>query len=155
MRCLIEVAAVLVLVGCVNAEDMETHYQNIAAARRDGAFDRGWLPAFVPPDATNIWELHNVSSNITWSCFSTPSGVEAVRAALLKEGGKRAEGPIADGPTRFFLTRSWWPPSMSRVGVEAYQLREDQRFGLRIGLDERSRTVCFHRCSVQAACLSV
>ena len=155
MRCLIGPAAGLVLVGCVGAENIESHYPDAAAARRDGAFDRGWLPAFVPRDATNIWEWHNVSTNVTWSCFSTPSGVEPVRAALLKEGGRRAEGAIGDGPTRFFLTRTWWPPSMSREGVEAYKLREDERFGLRIGVDEASQTVCFHRCSVQGACLGV
>jgi hypothetical protein len=62
-----------VLLGCVGAcqEDFESHYPDVAAARRDGAFDRGWLPEFMPTDAIDIFEEHNVDTNVTWGCFSS------------------------------------------------------------------------------------
>jgi hypothetical protein len=130
------------LSGCVRpfAEERESHYADVATARRDSAFTRGWLPEIVPEDATNLWELHDLDSNATWACFTTPQGPTGVRSLLEKRGALRVGGPISSGPGR-----RWWPAVTSGPRVEGYRLREDARFTLLVGVDASGNRACFHR----------
>jgi hypothetical protein len=141
------VALGVLLGGCVGpfSEDFESHYADVGAARQDGAFDRGWLPAIIPEDATVIWEMHNMDTNLTWACFATPQGPASTRAFLEKHGAERVSGPISDGPRRLFAKREWWPSSMAEAQIEAYELKESSRFTLVIGVEPAGRRVCFHR----------
>lgn len=135
------------LCACVGpfSEDFESHYEDVAAAKRDGAFHRGWLPPFIPGEAIDIWEMHNIDTNLTWACFTTPEGPTSTRTLLQEGGAIPASGPISAGPRVFFATREWWPSSMGSTEIEAYQLKENSRFTLLIGVDEAARRVCFHR----------
>jgi hypothetical protein len=142
--------SVLVLVFAVSScvgplsEDFESHYQGVAAARADGAFTRGWLPAIVPPDATEISEFHNIDTNRTWACFSTRD-VPAVRTLLAKRGAQRVNGPVHTGPSRFLRVRPWWPSSMTSPSVEAFSFNEDTDSRVLVGIDTQAARVCFHR----------
>ncbi len=133
--------------GCVGplSEDFESHYQTTAAARADGAFARGWLPEIVPGSAIDIWEFHNIDTNLTWACFRTPDGPEPVRALPAQRGGSRARGPVDRGPTRFLRGRPWWPSSMAKDTVEAYSFKEAPRSApTMVGIDPQAAVVCLH-----------
>ena len=134
-------------VACIGplSEDIQSHYADAASARRAGAFDHGWLPEFVPDDATDISELHNLDTSVTWACFSNPQGPASLRALLEKHGAKRASGPVSAGPPALFGRRAWWPALMAKPGVEAYRVVEDSRFTLLVGVDPGSGRACFHR----------
>jgi hypothetical protein len=127
------------------SEDIESHYVDAATARRAGAFERGWLPEFVPEQAADIWEMHNLDTNITWGCFSNPSGLGDLRGLLEKQGATRATGPVGGGPRTLFGSRAWWPESMETSRIEAYQVVEDSHFTLLVGLDTATGRACFHR----------
>ena len=127
------------------SEDIESHYVDAAAARRAGAYERGWLPEFVPPSATDISELHNLDSNRTWACFSNPGSLELLRSLLEKQGATRMTGPISGGPPALVGTRSWWSAAMARPDVEAYRLDEGSRFILLVEVDPASGRACFQR----------
>jgi hypothetical protein len=45
------------------SDTYETTYANYAEAENDGAVARGWIPDFVPRNAHDIQELHNVDTN--------------------------------------------------------------------------------------------
>jgi len=47
-------------------------YDNLAEAQVDGALERGWLPAFLPPHTSAIREAHNVDTNARWLAFTAP-----------------------------------------------------------------------------------
>jgi hypothetical protein len=57
----------------VYTEDVVSTYPTYADAVRDGAVERGWLPAFVPADAFAIREVHNLDNNAQWLRFSVPA----------------------------------------------------------------------------------
>ena len=61
------------LSGCTN-DVVETSYDTSAAAIADGAIQRGWIPQWLPPDATDIREIHNVDTNQSTLYFSLPIG---------------------------------------------------------------------------------
>lgn len=58
------------LAGC--SEIQETHYETYAAAVRDGAVVRGWIPAFVPSSAYDIYEAHTQDTNAQRLRFRIP-----------------------------------------------------------------------------------
>ncbi len=45
-------------------------YPTIETAKDDGAFNRGWLPKWLPSDAQNIHEHHNLDTNSRAFSFS-------------------------------------------------------------------------------------
>ena len=112
--------------GCVGpfSEDLESHYANVAAARDDGAFLRGWLPEIVPDEATDIREVHNIDSNRTWACFGIPQGAATVRARLEKATAQRVARPLGTRPPGLLGPPTWWPSSMAQPQIEAYELKE-------------------------------
>jgi hypothetical protein len=133
--------------GCVGplSEDVESHYANVAGARRAGAFDRGWLPDFIPDDASDISELHDVATSLTWACFANPHGPAELRSRLEKHGATRVSGPVDSGPRTLFRRKAWWPASMADPAVEAYRVVERQGFELMVGIDRGTARACFHR----------
>jgi hypothetical protein len=133
--------------GCVGplSETRESHYADVAAARQDGAFTRGWLPEVVPPEAKDIWEQHQVDAARTWACFVVPEGPEAVRSLLKGLGARRFSGPVSPGPPALFGTRAWWPYGMSKTPLEAYEFAEPQGGTVVVGISPANRKVCLHR----------
>ena len=122
-------------------DDFESHYPDVAAARRDGAFDRGWLPSLVPEDASDISEFHDIDTRLTVACFTT-SSLPALRESLQRQGAERMQGPIRTG---LRATLQWWPDSMAREELEAYRVREDDRSVLLVGIDTAASRACFRR----------
>lgn len=59
------VAGIIVAVACLAGCDdsQRNSYATFADARESGAIDRGWVPTFLPQDATQIEEFHSVESD--------------------------------------------------------------------------------------------
>ena len=126
------------------AMDVESHSQKRIDAQR--LFNSGWLPAFLPETAFDIWELHNLDTNRTWACFSAKSGAPEILAALSEAKAVKVPGPVdREPPSRLFVTRSWWPSSMGEAHLDTYEIQEQYGFALRFGIDPRSSRACFSR----------
>jgi hypothetical protein len=146
-RSILVATLAVAMAGCVGSlsEDFESNYPDVAAARADGAFTHGWLPEILPENATDIWEMHNLDTNLTWACFSTPDGPDGARLLLGQRGAARVKGPIDRGPSGLFGIKEWWPPSMSSGTVETYELKEEGRYSVLVGFDPAAGKVRFHR----------
>ena len=42
---------------------MYSQYEDLDAVREDGAFERGWFPAWMPESAVDIHEFHDLDTN--------------------------------------------------------------------------------------------
>lgn len=60
----------LSLAGC--SEQIDETYSTYADARRAGAIERGWVPAFVPSSARDIADSHNLDTNRQTLQFTIP-----------------------------------------------------------------------------------
>jgi hypothetical protein len=81
----------MLLVGC--KEDMSAFYDTYADAERAGAVNRGWIPPYVPPSATEITEVHNLDVNSQRIRFQAP----LADLRLMTEGMRMV--PRSDLPT--------------------------------------------------------
>lgn len=102
------------LVGC--SEIQETHYRTYAAAVGDRAVVRGWIPAFVPSSAYDIYEVHDQDTNAQRLRFRIPPSdaramVRNMRSTTLRE--VRA----MEQPPRLTLSVDW-PRELESASTE-------------------------------------
>lgn len=65
------------------SEEIEERYSTWAEAKRAGAIDKGWVPAFVPKRARDIRDIHNLDTNAQILEFMTlPSDVPVMVRGL-------------------------------------------------------------------------
>ncbi len=122
--------------GC--SDEYESRYSNTAEAVRDGAIARGWIPDILPADALDIREMHDIDTNKTWCCFTTPGGVAQVRSRLQEVGAKQELGPWSPKGR----TPAWWPASPPD---ERHSLKEIDGSILQIRMNVGTKQVCFYR----------
>jgi hypothetical protein len=60
---LVCIAAFVAYVFEIHPLTMESHFNSFADAIDAGVAERGWMPVFVPTDATDLFEQHNLESN--------------------------------------------------------------------------------------------
>ncbi|ASU81784.1 hypothetical protein CDO52_02350 [Nocardiopsis gilva YIM 90087] len=65
-------AAAALLASC-SAETQEAHYDDLEEARAEGAVDQGWIPEWVPEEARNIQEMHDLDTNAQLLAFTVGS----------------------------------------------------------------------------------
>ncbi len=53
--------------GC--GETRDSFYQNLDAAEKDGAIEKGWLPNILPESSKEIYERHSLDTNGVWLRF--------------------------------------------------------------------------------------
>lgn len=105
-------ALCLSFAGCFR-ETVDESWSTAAEAIEDGYVDKGWIPAWIPRDATEIRETHNLDSNASALSFSIP-GRDVLRLP------PRCV-PVAYADTvPATLRRRWWPDEQT--------LREDYTF---------------------------
>ena len=51
---------------CCRGERPESHYNTYQDAVNDGAVRRGWIPAGFPKSAFDIYEKHDLDTNVVW-----------------------------------------------------------------------------------------
>ncbi len=64
-------------VACEKLDTVESTYPDAEAAIKDGAIERGVIPAFLPPSAKDIYEKHSLDTNEVWLRFSMEPGERA------------------------------------------------------------------------------
>lgn len=153
---IIGVAVGLLGAGCVGpfSDDFETSYRTLAEARGKAAVGDGggaWIPEILPEAATDIFELHNIDTNATWGCFRPNGQAEQVVRLLRARAARPVKERLPDAPTRWLRTRDWWPESMTREGLEAFEFKEPSLAPalsgstVRVAIDRANDVVCFRR----------
>jgi hypothetical protein len=104
-------ALVLMLVlSCSVLETREAHYPTLAAAVADGAVARGWVPDLLPPDASDIREIHDLDTEEVWSRFTCASeSLAGVLRTCSEVDALHVAWPRA---TRRL---SWWPQDLQQA----------------------------------------
>lgn len=73
--------ATLIAAAC--SDRFEKRYATYREAVEEGAVSRGWIPAYVPQDATRITEVHNLDTNEQLLRFqASPEALTAMQARL-------------------------------------------------------------------------
>ena len=71
MRGILALSVAMSLAGCSDWED--ERYASWAEANRAGAVEKGWLPPFVPTNARDISDTHNLDTNEQKLTFTVPA----------------------------------------------------------------------------------
>lgn len=60
----VALVSVFILSGCFYDERIYSTYENMDAVKADGAIGRGWIPEWLPENAINIHEHHDLDTNV-------------------------------------------------------------------------------------------
>jgi hypothetical protein len=92
-------ATILIAASTSCGETSVTRFETVEAARRQGLFDRGWVPDVLPAAAGPLTEAHNIDTNTrcAYGQFA-PLAFEAVEAALSKAGFEPNGGALRPIP---------------------------------------------------------
>lgn len=99
----IPLAALLLLVaaGCF-LETMDASFATAAEARAAGYVAKGWIPPWLPGDATDVREVHDLDTNVSELSFAIPA-----RDSL--ELPPECKPVEYSGTVRAYIRRHWWP----------------------------------------------
>ena len=107
--------AMLVATAISCDENPISHYPAWGDVVKDTAVARGWIPSFVPKSATNIWEQHDLDTNVGVLRFSAPPCDLALMAASLHQVPGSDFAGIAP---RMGGAKEWWPVALAEGDVE-------------------------------------
>lgn len=93
-------ALCLILTSCDLV--MDSSYATKQEAVDAEMIAKGWIPAWVPQEAIDLREVHDLDSNVSALAFSKPRSKQ-----LLLPSGCRPVNHSATQPALF--NRSWWP----------------------------------------------
>ena len=119
MVVLLAAIATLVLVPLFIFQALERPHVTYATYEvmvADGALARGWIPAFVPPSATDFEECHDLDTNASWLRFSVPQeSVSSIKTQLTAAG----RGAVAYPKYPPGKWRVRWPHELTEGGSES------------------------------------
>ncbi|WP_185822082.1 hypothetical protein [Xanthomonas sp. GW] len=116
----IVIAGLIFISGC--SDDAPKFYSSYRDAVDDNAIAKGWIPNFMPKDATSIYERHNIESNQIAVIFRSPS------ADFLIEFNK-IKGRYDEYSGKEFAARRA-PTKYSMSGARYYYRCSDEGIGL-------------------------
>lgn len=65
--------------ACERMDNVESMYPNFEAAIKANAVGKGrWVPEFLPPSSTNIYEKHNLDTNEQWLSFKFAGDIASI-----------------------------------------------------------------------------
>ena len=100
-QCSAAVLAAAAVAACA-PETLEVNYDTYAIAVKAGALEAGWLPQWLPKNATRIFERHNIDTNARMWVADVPVGSEV----SLPQGCSAAVAASLPAPP---FQRPWWP----------------------------------------------
>jgi len=109
------VLAVVLIVAeraCTVYETPVEEYSSLAEARAAGAIERGWIPDFLPPNATHLREVHEIDSIERWLAFMAP--LPELRAMASKLAPLSYEDARRTAVGRSWVVGGDWPPELSK-----------------------------------------
>ncbi len=101
LRNLVGMTAVAVLIAC-SGDVRDAAFTTYQEALASGAMEQGWVPVWVPREATEIREVHNIDTNESALSFVLPPGNQWTPPAPCQ----RAEGGEFPEPA---FSRAWLP----------------------------------------------
>jgi hypothetical protein len=92
MRSVLAIFTMLALTGC--SDVVTTRFSNLADAKSQGAFERGWLPPLLPDSARAIVERNNLDLNTGTGSFAYDLRERSTYVEKLSRAGavSRVEG---------------------------------------------------------------
>jgi hypothetical protein len=132
------IATCLTTAGCLR-ETLDASYATSEEVIRSGYLEKGWIPRWLPGNATDIRETHNIDSNVSELSFVIPDQSSVV----LPEDCK----PVEYAHTvRAYIRRRWWPGEQelesSYVFFQCQADAADYRF---VGIAKSGRRVLHWR----------
>ena len=114
--CCVLIAALLI--GCTN-DTLDASYDSMTDAIASGAVAKGWIPQWLPPEASDLKEVHNLDSNSSALAFEIPRG----QVWALPDHCRSVK--LSDtAPSKF--SRQWWPsPKEISSSFYLYQCKAD------------------------------
>lgn len=98
----VTLAGAVLLTGCAR-ERYSTSYDTFVQARQQDAVDRGWIPAMLPEEATELHEVHAPADDLAVVRATIPGG-------LLPEDCRETDDDVGQPP----LTAEWVPEDLRR-----------------------------------------
>ena len=83
----------MVMAACTKDEVLDASYESRAEAEAAGAIARGWIPEWLPANASDIHEVHDLDTNEGALAFSLPPGANwrPPSACRTAQGGEFSE----------------------------------------------------------------
>jgi hypothetical protein len=95
-------ALALLLSGCLLSDTLDASYASMAEAVSKEAVAKGWIPEWLPEDAANIREVHNLDTNTSALAFDIPPHTEWHLPEHCRPVSFNDTSPSV-------FNRSWWP----------------------------------------------
>ena len=91
-------------IGHANPVLKYSHHDNLAAARKAGVIERGWVPEFLPSASAEIFETHDLDTNVGTGSFIFPS---ADLDAFKGQARQLAGAKVKEGSTMTYIVYPW------------------------------------------------
>ena len=103
MRALAYGTLFVMIVGTVScSERREVFFANGDAARRSGTVERGWFPDWLPNDARDIREVHDVDTNQVLAAFRIDTDASRILPPACAQTPRETLEPVP-------FSVAWWP----------------------------------------------
>jgi hypothetical protein len=138
-------ALLLVAQSCRRIEQPHRFYRTHAEAVGAGEVLRGWLPTWVPPEATDIHVQGDLDTNQRWLRFRLPSApATAIKSRLMAVSMEQ----VADIPFSRPSHSDWWfdglvqqqPANDGALNADVFRANDHERHFL-VAFDRTSDTV--------------
>lgn len=123
MRFVLVIFTLLALTGC--SDGVTTRFATLAEAKSKGAFERGWLPPFLPNSAIAIVERNNVDLNTGTGSFDYDLSERSAYFERLSNAGA-VSLPAGDSDIlTITINRSRWEIRLPRTsGSAEWRIRQ-------------------------------
>ena len=130
--------ATILLGGCLDTT-FDASFTTAREARDAGYVDAGWIPDWLPDDATDIRETHDVDSNASMLAFSAPNPGRLALPDTCEPVGHQRIFPAS-------FQRSWWPDEKTlRTSYRLFRCSAEHTTYRFVGVSEQRARVLHWR----------
>jgi len=112
MRWLVSILCLITFVGC--SDVVTTRFSNLADAKSQGAFERGWLPPLLPDSAKAIVERNDLDLNTGTGSFKYDLRERTAYIKRLTEAGALSRSEANSEVLVFTTNNSHWEIRLPR-----------------------------------------